>query len=130
MGRNFGIYSYNFILIFISSVTFFLLFKEFRINSHSRFINRLSSLTLGIYLIHDHIYVRMFVYQFFNVQYFGSLNSLLFLAKFFLFVFSVFVFSVIVESLRQFLFYKYGSFQNKKFNSFCKKIDDLLGSVT
>lgn len=129
MGRNFGIYSYNFILIFISSVTFFLLFKEFRINSHSRFINRLSSLTLGIYLIHDHIYVRRFVYQFFNVQDFGSLNSFLFLAKFFLFVLSVFVFSAIVESLRQLLFKQFEGIQTNRFVKVSKKIDDLMGNI-
>ena len=129
MGRNFGIYSYNFILIFISSVTFFLLFKEFRFNLRSRFINWLSSLTLGIYLIHDHIYVRRFVYQYFNVQDFGTLNPFLFLAKFFLFVLSVFVLSALVESLRQLLFNKLEGIQNKRFEKFCKKVDDLMGSI-
>lgn len=129
MGRNFGIYSYNFILIFISSVTFFLLFKEFRFNFHSRFINRLSSLTLGIYLIHDHIYVRRFIYQFFNVEDFGSLNSFFFLTKLFLFVLSVFVLSAIVESLRQLLFNKLEGIQSKRFATFSKKVDDVMGRI-
>ena len=63
-GYNMANYSYNYVIIFISSISLFLFFKE--VNIKSSFINKLSSLTLGVYLIHDHPYIRSYIYNYLN----------------------------------------------------------------
>lgn len=97
LGYNWGIYSYNYILVYISSISLFLLFKE--INIKSNFINRLSSLTLGVYLIHDHVYVRKFIYGFLGYE--NSFNKDNFIIYTFIVVGIIYFISSIIEYIRQ-----------------------------
>lgn len=53
-------YNYNFILVFLASVFLFLFFKDIQIKSEkiSKIIAYISSLTFGVYLIHEHKVLR------------------------------------------------------------------------
>lgn len=99
VGYNWGWYSYNFILIFISSLSLFLFFKE--INIKNTVINKVGSLTLGIYLIHDHGYVRSFIYDALN--YSNNFDNS-FIPYTLIIVITIFIGCAIIEYLRQFLF--------------------------
>ena len=99
VGCNWGWYSYNFILIFISSLSLFLFFKE--INIKNTVINKVGSLTLGIYLIHDHGYVRSFIYDALN--YSNNFDNS-FIPYTLIIVITIFIGCAIIEYLRQFLF--------------------------
>lgn len=48
--------SYDFMLVYIGSISLFLFFRDINIKSNK--INYLSSLTLGVYLIHEHPFIR------------------------------------------------------------------------
>lgn len=100
IGRNWGIYAYNFLLIFISSIVLFLFFKEIKIKS--KFINKLSSLTLGVYLIHDHGYIRKFIYN--ALGYDNYFNTSMFILYTLIVIGIIYISSSIVEYLRQVLF--------------------------
>ena len=53
--------SYDFILTYIGAIGLFLFFNQINIKSNK--INLLSALTLGIYLIHEHPFVRSIIYK-------------------------------------------------------------------
>lgn len=99
-GSSGVIYSYNFILIFISSIVLFLFFKELKIKSS--FINKLSSLTLGVYLIHDHDYMRGIIYQVLGYE--NSFNSKNFILYTLSVITIIYISASIIEYLRQALF--------------------------
>lgn len=100
IGRSVGKYSYNFILIFISSISLFLLFKEIKIKSN--FINKLSSLTLGVYLIHDHGYIRAFIYK--ALGYDNYFNTSMFLLYTLMIIVAIYISASTIEYIRQVLF--------------------------
>lgn len=100
LGYNWGIYSYNYILVYISSIALFLFFKE--LNIKSNLINKLSGLTLGVYLIHDHVYVRKFIYGFLGYE--NSFNKDNFIIYTIAIVGIIYVFSSTIEFTRQALF--------------------------
>ena len=100
IGRNWGWYSYNFLLIFISSIALFLFFKEIKIKSN--FINKLSSLTLGVYLIHDHGYIRKYIYN--ALRYHNYFNTNMFILYTSIVIGTIYISSSMLEYLRQVLF--------------------------
>ncbi len=63
--HNYYLY-YNNIIIIVQSVCFFLLFTTFKFNS--KIINNLSKYMFGIYLIHDNVHVREFIYKFLKIN--------------------------------------------------------------
>ena len=95
-------YSYNYVIIFISSISLFLFFKE--VNIKSSFINKLSSLTLGVYLIHDHPYIRSYIYNYLN--YYNYYNKKTLLLSTLVVVSIIFIFSSILEYFRKYIFSK------------------------
>ena len=57
---------YNFVFTFIGSVCLFLFFKDINIESEGmigKTISKTSSLTLGVYLFHEHDYLRPIIWQ-------------------------------------------------------------------
>ena len=74
-------------------------FKE--INIKNTVINKIGSLTLGIYLIHDHVYVRNFIYDALN--YSNNIDNS-FIPYTLIIVITIFIGCAIIEYLRQFLF--------------------------
>lgn len=99
-GGDLTIYAYNFLPIFIASIALFLFFKQ--INIQSKCINKIASLTLGVYLIHDHPFSREYIYKVFNYE--GSFNTNSFLIYTIIVVLSIYILSSIVEYFRQILF--------------------------
>lgn len=106
IGKSFGIYSYNFILVFISSISLFLFFKE--ISLKSNIVNRISSLTLGVYLIHDHPFMRNYIYKF--LGYDKSFSDSNFIIYTLLIVIIIFSISLIIEYIRQKVFTMIGKY--------------------
>lgn len=100
IGRSIGMYNYNFILIFVSSIVLFLFFKEIKINNS--FINKLSSLTLGVYLIHDHGYVREFIYN--ALGYDNYFNTSMFLLYTIIVIVAIYISASAIEYIRQVIF--------------------------
>ena len=90
---------YNNPVIIIQSICYFLLFSTF--NFKNRFINNISPLMFGIYLIHDNRNMRVKIYDWLNVtssDYYGSVNLLLYI-----FITAIFIFVVgaLIEFVRQ-----------------------------
>ncbi len=58
-------YQYNSISIFISSLFLFIYFKNLNItnNIFKEFVLKIAPLTLGVYLIHDHVQMRVVMYN-------------------------------------------------------------------
>lgn len=100
LNRMAGIYSYNFMLIFISAVVLFLFFKELSIKS--KIINKLASLSFGIYLIHDHPYVRNYIYKLLNYEEYFNRNTF-FVYTIFI-VICIYLICSMIEYIRQVLF--------------------------
>ncbi|WP_300351639.1 acyltransferase [Clostridium sp.] len=97
LDRAYGKYSYNFGLVFIMSVALFLFFKEIEIKN--TYINKISSLTFGVYLIHDNPLVRNVIYKCFNYKnYFNKNNFLIYTIAIVLFIF---ICSILIELLRK-----------------------------
>lgn len=100
LGRGWVIYSYNFIIIFVSSIALFLFFKEFKIQNKS--LNKLSSLTLGVYLIHDHSAISSHIYKL--LKYENSFYSSTFIIKTLCIVAIIYIVSSAIEYIRVLLF--------------------------
>ncbi len=87
------------IFVLINSIFLFLLFRNINIDS-SKFINKISSATLGVYIIHENIIAKNFIWKIFGsgAQYF---NSNYFIVHTIISVLGMFVLCSIIELLRQ-----------------------------
>lgn len=96
-----GYWYYSNPFVVIQSVAFFALFGTF--NLKSKFINKVSSLTLGIYLLHDNMYMSQNLYDFLGVK-----GKPIYSSRFILYILGVtiliFVVCALVEWLRQIIF--------------------------
>ncbi len=88
-------------LVIIQSIAFFTLFGTFDIKN--RFINKISSLTLGIYLIHDNNFMGGNLFRWIGVNRF-PIYSCRFLFYIFVVAVTIFIVGSIVEFIRQCLF--------------------------
>jgi hypothetical protein len=120
--RNiFMFHDYNNVLVFISSIAFFMYFKEIKIKSIK--INKISSLVFGVYLIHDHHYVRNYIYS--NIFHTQQLyHSNLFIIYAILSITIIFIVCTIIEYVRVKVFEKLEDWVLKR-NVF-KLLDDKL----
>lgn len=109
-GADLTIYSYNFLPVFLSSISLFLFFKE--LNIQSKLINKISSLTLGVYLIHDHPFSREYIYEFLGYE--RSFNKSNFFIYTIIIVLIIYIMASIVEYFRQILFMKILELKNYK----------------
>jgi len=93
--------SLNNVFVLGISISVFLLFKNIRIKNN-RIINIIASSTFGIYLIHDHPYVRNFLWitLFKNHEYYQS--SYLWIHSIIV-IFTVFVVASLIEIIRKYL---------------------------
>lgn len=100
-GYKYSLLYYSNPLVIIQSISFFLFFETLSIKS--KFINKISSLTLGIYLISDNSLVRGYIYRFLMVD-----NGTIYSYKFYFYVLGItiliFVVCAFIEWLRQLLF--------------------------
>ena len=89
-------------IIIIESVTYLLLFETFIFKS--KFINKIASLTFGIYLVHENNFVFNYIYQFLPLGTTGSLSSLSVILWLLLESVGIFVVSALIEFVRQVTF--------------------------
>ena len=89
-------------IVIVESVVYLLLFETFYFKS--KFINRVASLTFGIYLVHENNFVFDFIYNFLPLGTTGKMSSLNVLIYLFVIGIGIFVVSAIIEFIRQILF--------------------------
>lgn len=88
--------SYDFILTYIGSISLFMFFKE--LDLKSKFINFALTLTLGIYLIHEHPFVRNLISKIMHDSKLSTNNNFIFYLI--LIVIGVYFISSVLELIR------------------------------
>ena len=99
---QFSFLSYGNPFVIISSLMYFFWFGTLEIKS--KFINRISSLTLGVYLIHDNPYMRQWLYPFIGFVEGKVYTGILIIGKVFLCAIVIFIICAFLEWIRQLLF--------------------------
>ena len=95
--------------IIVQSILYFLFFVTLHIKS--KFINKLSSLMLGVYLVHENTFVYNYIYQFLPTGVSGTLTSYKVVLAVFIFSIIIFILSAFIEFLRQKLFALFNKFK-------------------
>ncbi len=93
--------AYNNPLIIIQSIVYFSFFGTF--NFYNKFINKLSSLTLGVYFIHDNNFVRERLYKFLKVD-IKNITSYKFILYIILISIIIYLVCIIIEFIRKLIF--------------------------
>lgn len=88
-------------IVIVQSVSYILLFETF--DFKSKFINNISKLTLGIYLIHNNYYLRYPLFKFLKING-GPYYSYKFLLYYLIIGLVVFICCAIIEYIRQIVF--------------------------
>ena len=88
--------------IIIQSILYFLFFETLKIKS--RFINKVSGLMFGVYLVHENAFVYNYIYQFLPTGVSGSIDGFKVVIAVFVFSIVIFVLSMLIEFLRKKLF--------------------------
>jgi len=91
-------YGYSNPIVIVQTVCYFLYFET--ISFKSKLINIISSTTLGIYLIHDNLYIRSIVYKFLNIDKGSIMTFSQCLISMILGIIVIFVGSLLIEYLR------------------------------
>ncbi len=95
----YNVYSNPFVII--QTISFFLLFESLVFKS--KLVNKISSLVLGVYFIHENGFVRSYLYKWLKIDD-GIITSYKFILYVFLMVFLIFICSLIIEFIRQIIF--------------------------
>lgn len=93
---------YSNIFVLIQSVSGFLIFETFNIKS--KFINKVSSLTLGIYLVHENLMVRSWLYKFLKLDVDYTITDFTVIFKILLLSVLIFIICALIEELRSLIF--------------------------
>ena len=88
-------------IVLVQTVSFFLFFQTLDI--HSKMINNLAKLTLGIYLIHDNTFLRHLIYVWLRIDN-GPVSNYSFILYIFVIAFMIYVVCSIIEWSRQKIF--------------------------
>lgn len=119
-----SIMSYSNPFIIIESVLFFLFFSL--LNIKSKLINIIASTTLGVYLIHDNMYLRRILFNWLGFT--QDSYSVSILIKIFICTFLIFFICSLIEYIRQKIFqFVYNRKISKKFRNFYRNFIDSLG---
>ena len=86
-----NVFCYNSILVVIQSIAYFCLFES--LNLKNKFINIISSSTIGIYLIHDNSFIREHLYIWLKIN-----NGPIYSYKFLFYVFLIVIFIFIAKN--------------------------------
>lgn len=97
-----GLWHYSNPILILQSVCYFGFFSLIKIKS--TFINKVASYTMGVYLITEANYFRLFIYDFLGFNKISYSPSIL--IKVVLYTLSLFIICIIIEALRQFIFKK------------------------
>lgn len=115
---------YNSVISVIIAVSMFRFFKN--INFYSCILSFIASSVVGIYLIHDNLIMRKFIWEVLspNIKY---INSNYIYIHSILKILLVFMISLIIDKFRIYVLHKYlEGFEDKIFNFLIKKIKRLL----
>lgn len=93
---------YNNPLVIIQAISLFLLFGTF--DFKNKVINKISSLTFGVYLIHESYYMRMNLYKWIRIDNGKMIYGKSILLKVFVCAIIIFILCAIIEWIRQLLF--------------------------
>lgn len=119
-----SIMAYNNPFIMIESVLFFLFFSL--LNIKSKFINIVSSTTLGVYLIHDNKFLRTILFE--GLGFTQDIYSVSILLKVFACTFLIFIGCSLIEFIRQKIFkFIYNRKISQKFRKSYRSFIDSLG---
>ena len=99
---NENYFRYNFIFVLLQSICYFLWFSTLKIQS--KIINFVSPLTLGIYLIHDNMYLQTRLYTWFGIEPTTPITSNKIIIKIFAITAIIFICCAIIEFIRQQIF--------------------------
>ena len=95
---NVSCLSYSNPIIIIQSISYFIFFMTFKFQN--KLINKISSLVLGVYFIHDNNYVRLWIYKFLKID-----NGLIYSRKFIIYfieiVIVIFTVCLVIECIRK-----------------------------
>lgn len=105
-------------IIIMESVVYLLLFETF--NFKSKIINNISKLMLGVYLVHENVFVYKNIYNYLPLGTDGMLYGKSTIVILFLMAAGIFIVSFIIEWVRQFVFKVVGNtkFSKKVKNKF------------
>lgn len=96
--------AYNSTLVIIGTFALFIYFRT--INIQSKLINKIATLTFGVYLIHDNNYIRELLYSnVLNTESFFNSDNFLVIALFS--ILSIFIVCALIEFCRSWLFNKF-----------------------
>ncbi len=88
-------------LVILQTTAYFCFFKT--LNFKSKFINKIAGCTLAIYIIHDNVLIRKYLYTWFKIS-----NRVIYSYKFLLYILAVvliiYIGCTLIELLRQFIF--------------------------
>lgn len=97
-------FAYNSTLVIIGTFALFIYFRT--INIQSKLINKIATLTFGVYLIHDNNYIRELLYSdVLNTESFFNSDNFLVIALFS--ILSIFIVCALIEFCRSWLFNKF-----------------------
>jgi len=121
------IISINTFPILICSLALFLFFKNIRIKT-SKFINLIASTSLGIYLIHDNIFVRNYLWhKIWKVNTYIEIPILQFIFKSIIAVLFTFIICLLIELMRMYFIEK-NIFKLKFLDRYFNKIDNWINN--
>lgn len=89
-------------IIIFESIIYLLLFET--LNFKSKFINNVSKLMFGVYLVHENLFVYNHIYKYLPLGTSGELYGKSIIVILFLMAIGIFIVSVIIEWFRQLLF--------------------------
>lgn len=120
-------YSYSSILVSAAAILLFIAFLNLEIRSGrtARIVNRIAGAAFGVYLIHDHLYLRETLWE--------RINTVALLDKWYLLpaclalVTAVYAVCTMIELLRAGLFAPLDN--SRRLRGFFRKIDDKLGRL-
>lgn len=95
-----ALYNYNAPFVLFASLCLFLFFREIRIKNEtvSKFINKISTATFGVYLIHEQFFARTAIWQMVNID-----NNKYLILYVILYVLLIYTVCTIIELIRLFI---------------------------
>lgn len=103
--------SYDFVIVTIESLCLFMYIKQ--INIKSKFINKISTLVIGVYLITEHPMLRMIIYR--DILHTEKLYQSGYYIVYFIFsIIGIFVICIAIEFIRQIIFNKMSGVLHRK----------------
>ncbi len=117
--------TYNSPFIIMQSISIFLFFGTFQFKN--KYINKIGTLTLGIYLVHENEYVAQVLYKILGIDSGKMVLGAGYIFRIIFVSIIIFIISAIIEWIRQIIF-KYldkNKFINKIKNNFCLWANEL-----